>query len=402
MTFAPEYADRLERCNASVIREILKVVAQPDITSFAGGMPAPDLFPFEAIEQATQRALAHKPLALASLQYGQSEGYAPLREWLSGALAEEGIHAPVGNILITTGSQQALDMLAKLFLNPGDHVVVANPTFLGALQSFNSYEARYITVPIDEEGMSVTGLDEALKAHKAKFIYTVPSFQNPTGLSMSPARKQAIYEVASRHGVPILEDDPYGDLYFGAERPTTLKSLDTGDGVVLMRTFSKILAPGLRIGYVVLPTEMMTRILPIKQSADLHSSALNQVLIHEFLASGVLPGHLAHLREVYRRRRDMMLEAMAAHFPREVSWTHPEGGMFTWVTLPAGMSATKLLEEALKDKVAFIPGDAFFANGGGENTFRLNFSNASEENIRSGIARIGEVIKRTLKAQPVA
>lgn len=392
--FNPQFAERMAGCNPSVIREILKVVALPEVISFAGGMPAPELFPFEAFEAAAARALGSRENALQSLQYGPSEGYGPLRRLLAAELAGEGITATEGQILITTGSQQALDMLAKLFLDPGDEVVVGDPTFLGALQSFNSYQANYVTVPVDEEGMRADALDSVLSNMRPKFIYAIPSFQNPTGVSMTEGRKQAVYDVARRHGVPILEDDPYGDLYYGGRRPTTIKSLDSGDGVILLRTFSKILAPGLRLGYVVMDESYMAKILPLKQSADLHSSSFNQVMVHEFLSAGVLPGHLDRLRSVYAARRDLMLELMARHFPEGYTWTRPEGGMFTWVTMPEGMQATKVLEEAVAQKVAFIPGAPFYALGGGENTFRLNFSNASEENIRLGIERLGAVLKK--------
>jgi 2-aminoadipate transaminase len=401
--FKPTFAKRTVGVNPSVIREILKVVAQPDIISFAGGMPAQDLFPYDELHAGAEAAFETREKALKALQYGPSEGYMPLRQAIAEQLVAEGIPMEGNQILITTGSQQGIEMVAKAFLDPGDEVLVANPTFLGALQSFQSFEAKFQTVPMDEHGMKTEAVARILERRKPKFIYTIPTFQNPTGISMSEARKAELYAVARLHGVPILEDDPYGDLYFGPDRPTTIKSIDQDRGVMLLRTYSKILAPGLRVGYAVVPTEVMTRLLPIKQSGDLHTSAFTQVMIHEYLTSGGLAGHLANLREIYRRRRDLMLDALAAHFPEGCRWTRPEGGMFVWVTLPAGLTAASLLEEAVaSQKVAFIPGSAFYAHGGGDDTFRLNFSNASEDQIEEGVRRLGAVLRSALPKASLA
>ena len=397
--FEPQFAARTAHVNPSVIREILKVVAQPDIISFAGGMPAQDLFPYEELQAAANEAFSSRDLALKALQYGPSEGYTPLRQLIAEELTREGIDLEGNQILITTGSQQAIDMYAKIFLDPGDEVLVANPSFLGALQSFASYEAKFSTVPMDEEGIKIEPLTRALERRKPKFIYVNPTFQNPTGISMSEARKAELYAVARLHGVPILEDDPYGELYFGEQRPTTLKSIDHDCGVTLLRTYSKVLAPGLRVGYAVVPTEVMTRMLPIKQSHDLHTSAFNQVMIHAYTRSAAYGPHLVRLRVEYAKRRDLMLDALKRHFPDYCSWTKPEGGLFIWVTLPAGMAAAPLLEDAVANqKVAFIPGQAFYATGGGENTFRLNFSNASADQIEEGIKRLGALLRAALPA----
>ncbi|MDB5101981.1 MAG: aminotransferase class [Cyanobacteria bacterium RYN_339] len=395
--FSHRFAARTAGVNPSAIREILKIVAQPDIISFAGGMPAPELFPAEALRAAAHEAFATPEKTLAALQYGPSEGYLPLRQWLEAQLAAEGIQAPGNNILITTGSQQAIDLVSRIYLDPGDEVVVGNPTFLGALQCFNGFQAKIVTAPTDAHGMKIEALARILENRKPKFIYAIPNFENPTGNSMSEDRKAELYSLARVHGVPILEDDPYGDLYFGATRPSTLKSLDhDNEGVILLRTFSKVLSPGLRVGYAVLPQEVQTRVLPAKQSADLHTTALAQVMIHEYLKTGALEGHLSNIRQVYHRRRDLMLAAMAKHFPTGCHWTKPDGGLFIWVTLPQGLSSAALLEEAIARKVAFIPGQPFYAHGGGENTFRLNFSNASEANIEEGIKRLGEVLRQAL------
>lgn len=396
--FRPEFAARTDNVNPSVIRQILKLVSLPNIISFAGGMPPPELFPYEDLRAAAERTFDSPEKAIAALQYGPSEGYVPLRQWLSEEMAKEGLEAPGHEILVTTGSQQGIDLVAKAFIDPGDEVVVGNPTFLGALQSFSSFQARFLTVPMDEHGLKPEALTRILEHHKPKLIYAIPTYQNPTGICMSSDRRAEIYAIARVHGVPILEDDPYGDLYFGDERPVPIKALDRDGGVMLLRTFSKILSPGLRLGYAVLPTEIMTRILPIKQCADLHSSGLNQVLVHEYLATGKLTGHLEAIRGVYRQRRDRMLAAMASEFPSDCSWTRPEGGLFVWVTLPTGLSSSALLEEAVSRRVAFIPGQAFFAYGGGDNTFRLNFSNASEAQIDEGISRLGVVLHAAMRA----
>lgn len=394
--FQPRFAQRNQHVNPSAIRELLKVVQQPDIISFAGGMPAPELFPRAELEAAAQAVLSDATLARQALQYGLSEGYAPLRHRLVDMLAEEGIKTTFERVLITTGSQQAIDMIAKLLLDPGDQVVVSAPTFLGALQSFNSYQARYLPVPLDEQGMRTDVLAEVLAVHRPKLIYVIPNFQNPTGVSMTDARKRELYALARQHGVPVLEDDPYGDLYFGPERPLALKALDEDEGVLLLRTFSKVLAPGLRIGYAVLPPSVMGPIMPLKQSADLHSTALAQMMIDEYLKTDALAGHLDTLRTVYRQRRDWMLAAMAREFPSDVRWTVPDGGLFIWVTLPEGISAEQLLSEAIGHKVAFVPGAPFYTDNGGKNTFRLNFSMATEAQINEGIHRLGTLLHQAL------
>jgi 2-aminoadipate transaminase len=392
--FAPQFADRMANVNPSVIRELLKVVSQPDITSFAGGMPAQDLFPADELAAAAQAAFRTPEVTLKALQYGPSEGYPALRAAIAAQLAAEGIDLTGNQILLTTGSQQGIFMVAQAFLNPGDEIVVGSPTFLGALQAFQGFEARFVTVPLDAGGMKVDALARVLEHRRPKFIYTIPNFQNPTGLTLTEERKAELYALASRHGVPIIEDDPYGDLYFGPERPSSLKSRDHEGGVVLLRTFSKVLAPGLRVAYAVVPDAIMEKLVPLKQCNDLHTSAFTQVMVAEYLASGGLEAHLDRLRTEYRKRRDLMLAAMDAHFPEGCTWTRPEGGLFIWVTLPNGLLAAPLLQQCLaEEKVAFIPGDAFFAHGGGENTLRLNFSNASEAQIEDGIRRLGKVMK---------
>jgi 2-aminoadipate transaminase len=402
-SFQPQFADRTKGVNPSVIREILKVVSRPDIISFAGGMPAPELFPVEELKEATQQVY-QDAYWLPALQYGPSEGYRPLREWILADLEKTGVKATLEDILITTGSQQGIDLFARVMLNPGDKVIVSNPTFLGAIQTFNAFQASYLTVGMDDEGMIVEEVESLLAAHKVKFIYAIPTFQNPTGASMSEARKQKLYDVARHYGVPILEDDPYGELYFGDTMPTTLKTYDLDNkGVVLLRTFSKTLAPSLRVAYLVAPKTIMSQIITAKQVADLHTSGFNQVVVERFLSAGHLEPHLDTLRTVYKKRCDLMLGLMKTHFPKDLKWTVPTGGLFTWVEMPTGyQNTTTLLGEALNLKVAFIPGSPFFAEGGGEHTFRLNFSNASEASIEEGIMRLGGLLKEVQKnAAPV-
>jgi 2-aminoadipate transaminase len=391
--FAPVFANRTANVNPSVIRELLKVAARPDIISFAGGMPAPELTPAADLLKAACAAFSTDALAHAALQYGQSEGYMPLREWIKEDLLREEIAVPVEQILITTGSQQGIDLLAKAFIDPGDPVVVANPTFLGALQAFNAVEASYIPIDCDDEGILSGPLEAALAQRRPKLIYLNPVFQNPTGQSMSPMRMHQVYNLARDYGVPILEDDPYGELYFGTQRPKPMKSLDQDGLVMLLRTFSKTIAPGLRVAYAVLHPEILRRVVPLKQSADLHTSAFNQVMVHHYLTVADYDSHLSRLRTTYKRRYNVMKRAIDACFPKSVTTTEPDGGLFIWVRLPETLSAAPILDAALNEKVAFIPGQAFFAHHQGANTMRLNFSNATEARIEEGISRLGAVLE---------
>ncbi len=336
------------------------------------------------------------------LQYNLTEGYPPLRQYLAEELNREGIAAHENNIIITTGSQQSLDLLGKIFLNPDDKVVVENPTYVGALQSFSAYQAQYLTIPCDDEGMRVDQLETVLKNYKPKLIYVVSNFSNPTGVTMSRYRREVLQQLAYQHQVPIVEDDPYGETRYSGDHIPTIKSIDGGSGVILQRSFSKTIAPGFRLGFTVAPTEVINKLVAAKQSVDLQSNTFGQMVLYEYLRSGKLPAHVEKLREVYRHRRDVMLDSMQRHFPADAHWTVPDGGLFIWATLPEGMSSLMLLPDAVAQKVAFIPGNAFFANGGGDNTMRLNFSCASDENIVEGIKRLGGVIKRHTSQFPTA
>jgi len=388
---------------SSAIRELLKVTADPEIISLGGGLPAPEVFPLAELEAAADRVIQQH--GRAALQYGPTEGYLPLREMLVRHMARYGIEVTPANVLITSGAQQGLDLVGKLFLNAGDRVLTEQPTYLGALQAFTSYQARYLTVPIDDDGMRVDLLEAALRAGP-KFIYVLPNFQNPGGVTLSLERRRRLVELASHYGVPVVEDDPYGQLRYEGKHLPPLVKIDAeyhgcshGErpfrgGVLYLGTLSKTLAPGLRIGWVVAPEEIMARLVQMKQGADLHTSTFTQMVAYETARGGFLDRHVRRIREVYSERRNAMLAALDRYFPPGVQWTRPQGGLFLWVTLPEGCSSTELFQEALKEKVAFIPGNAFHPCGGGERTMRLNFSYCTPDLIEEGIRRLGGVIAR--------
>jgi len=393
------FAQRTQRMGSSAIRELLKLTEQPDIISFAGGLPAPDVFPIEKIREACNRVLTE--IGHHALQYGTTEGYLPLRELVARHSARYGINVTPENILITSGSQQALDLLGKILINPGDRILVESPTYLGALQAWSAYGAEYVTVPMDEFGMVTDGLEEALRSGP-KFIYVLPNFQNPTGVTLSEDRRHKLIELADRYGVPIVEDDPYGQLRFEGKHLPSVVFLDReyrnsdescySGNVIYLSTFSKILSPGIRLAWVIAPQVVIRKLVQAKQGADLHTSTFNQMIAHEVGRGGFLDQHIKLIRKVYGERRDAMLGAMDAYFPPGVEWTHPEGGLFLWGILPENLSAAEVLKSAVEQKVAFVPGTPFYPTGGGHNTMRLNFSNATPENIREGISRLGRVI----------
>ncbi|MEO8285229.1 MAG: PLP-dependent aminotransferase family protein [Chloroflexota bacterium] len=401
------YAQRTQRMSASVIRELLKLTEQGDVISFAGGLPAPEMFPVERVAEATERVLGEN--GRQALQYSTTEGYQPLREMLARHTARYSLHITPDNVLITSGSQQALDLLGKIFINPGDRVLTESPTYMGALQAWNAYGAEYVTVRTDEHGMVTDELEAALRTGP-KFIYVLPNFQNPGGTTMSLERRKRLVALADRYGVPIIEDDPYGQLRFEGEHLPPVAVLDErslhkgqssySGNVIYLSTFSKILAPGLRLGWVVAPPQVIAKLAQAKQGADLHTSTFTQMVAYEVAGGGFLDAHVRRLREVYQQRRDIMLEAMQEHFPAGVHWTRPKGGLFLWVTLPEWIDAAQLLKMALEYKVAFVPGASFHPRGDGNNTFRLNFSNATPAKIREGIARLGAVMATYINSLP--
>jgi len=401
------FAQRTQRMSSSAIRELLKLTEKPDIISFGGGMPAPEVFPTEQFREACNRVLSE--MGSVALQYSATEGYRPLRELIVRHTSRYSVAVTPENILITSGSQQALDLLGKILINPGDRILVESPTYLGALQAWAAYGAEYVTVPMDEEGMITDALEEALRSGP-KFIYVLPNFQNPTGVTLSLERRKTLIELADRYGVPIVEDDPYGQLRYDGEHLPSVVTLDgqyrdCGEpsyrgNVIYLSTFSKTLAPGIRLAWVVAPPEVIRKLVQAKQGADLHTATFNQMVAYEVSRGGFLDQHVKVIRQVYRERRDVMLAAMDRFFPAGVEWTRPSGGLFLWGTLPEELDAADVLKAAIERKVAFVPGSPFFPNGGGHNTMRINFSNASPEKIQEGIARLGEVLHEKIR-QPV-
>ncbi len=398
------YAHRTQKMGSSVIRELLKLTEQPDIISFAGGLPAPEVFPVKEFQEACNQVLTDH--GAQALQYSTTEGYLPLREMIARHNARFNVRVSAENIMITSGSQQALDFIGRLFINRGDYIVVESPTYLGALQAWNAYGAQYISVPSDEDGMIVDHLEEALRIGP-KFIYVLPNFQNPSGSTMSLERRKRLVLLADQYGVPIVEDDPYGQLRYDGDHIPSVVTLDsryrnedngeyTGN-VIYLSTFSKLLAPGLRLAWVIAPTQVIRRLVMTKQAADLHTSSFNQHVAYEVAKGGFLDEHVKVIRATYKERRDVMLEMMEEMFPSGVRWTHPHGGMFLWGMLPENVDAAEVLKVAIERKVAFVPGTAFHPNGGGANTMRLNFSFSSPENIREGITRLGVTLKEALK-----
>ncbi|AKJ00183.1 2-aminoadipate transaminase [Archangium gephyra] len=387
-----QLAQRMSRVKASAVREILKVAERPDVLSFAGGLPAPELFPVEAIAQAHAEVFAEE--GPAALQYSTTEGYGPLREWICSHLGEQGLHATTDQVLITSGSQQGIDLVAKVMLDPGDVVVVENPSYLAALQTFSGYEVSYSVVGSDQDGMRVDELEGLLHSvsRKPKLIYLVPNFQNPKGTTLSLERRHALVRFAQRHRILILEDNPYGELRFRGEHLPSLASLDTEGVVVNLGTFSKTLAPGLRIGWAVGPREIIRGLTVLKQSTDLHTATVTQRATARLLSRFDYNANLEKLRAVYGHRCQVMLASLEKHMPEGTRWTEPDGGMFLWVELPRGMSADALFPQALEKRVAFVPGASFFAGEPRTEFMRLNFSNRPPELIEEGMRRLGAVI----------
>ncbi|MDK9695807.1 MAG: PLP-dependent aminotransferase family protein [Siculibacillus sp.] len=398
------FASRSERMRASEIRELLKLLDQPDIISFAGGIPDPSLFPVEAIREAQDEILADRAVAAQALQYSVSEGYAPLRRWIVDFMGKNGVPCTIDNVLITCGSQQGLDFLGKLFLSPCDTALTEAPTYLGALQAFNSYEPSYDRLLLDGGNTTPAAYMSAAAANggRVKFAYVVPDYANPTGITMSVEARRELLALAEELEVPVIEDSAYQALRFdGAPLPSIL-SLDIaacgGDiektRTIYCGTFSKTLVPALRVGWIVAAKPLIQKLVLIKQAGDLHSSTLNQMVMAR-VAETAYEANVARAIALYRRRRDAMMAALDASMPKGVSWTRPEGGLFVWVTLPAGIDGAELLARAVaEERVAFVPGKAFFATDAMSNTIRLNFSSPNEAQIAEGIARLGRLIVR--------
>jgi 2-aminoadipate transaminase len=386
-----QFSQRAEQLQSSAIREILKVTVRPEVISFAGGLPSPETFPVERMRAAHDAVLSRQ--GKVALQYGTSDGYAPLREWIANSLSEDGAKILPDQVLMVSGSQQALDLLGKVLVDEGSKVLVETPSYLGALQAFSVYRPEFVSVPSDDGGL----LPEALApvAKDARLLYALPNFQNPTGRSLSIERRAALVETCASLGLPLVEDDPYGALCYRGEPLPKLLTMNPS-GVVYMGSFSKVLTPGIRLGYVVAPLPLARKLEQAKQAADLHTSQLTQMVVHEVIKDGFLTQHIPTIRKLYSDQCDAMLAALSEFFPPSVTWTKPEGGMFIWVTLPSHIDSTKLLGEAIAQNIAFVPGAPFYANEPETNTFRLSFVTVPPEKIRDGIARLGKLIAAKL------
>lgn len=388
-------AERAERMRSSVIRELLKFTMLPDVISFAGGLPAPESFPVRDFQDACGWVLTHD--AEQALQYGPTEGFAPLKDYLVEAMRRYELPAGRRNVLFTNGSQQALDLIGRTFINKGDKIITGRPTYLGAIQAWNVYGPEYVTVPLDDDGMRVDELEKALQANPtAKFIYVLPNFHNPAGTTLPLERRYKLVELAAKHGAFIIEDDPYGELRFEGKDIIPICALHK-ENTVYLSTFSKTLAPSLRLGWIVAPEAVIAKLVQAKQGADLHTSSLVQYLAYDICQRGLIRAHVRKIRPMYRERRDVMLASMEKHFPEGVTWTRPQGGLFLWVRMPEYLDATKLLDIAVEEKVAFVPGHAFYPGGDdGHCCMRLNFSYSAPEIIEEGIGRLGRAIKRLM------
>lgn len=380
-------ARRAERMNPSVIREILKITERPGIISLAGGLPSPDSFPVEAMREATALVLRDAPRE--ALQYAASEGFAPLREWVAAHMAAQGVHVDASQVLITTGSQQGLDLVGKVLIDAGSTVAVEAPTYLGALQAFAPYEPEVVTVPCDDDGPIPESLGVA---RGARFLYLLPNFQNPSGRCMSEARRARLSAAARELGLPIVEDNPYGDLWFDAAPPAPLASR-WAEGSVYLGSFSKVLAPGLRLGYVIAPHALMPKLLQAKQAADLHTPGFNQRVVYEVIRNGFLDRHVPTIRARYKAQRDAMRVALEAHLPKGCRWAVPSGGMFFWVELPEGVDAVALLPKAVELGMAYVPGAAFFAEAPRLNTLRLSFVTVAAPEIERGVKLLAQALR---------
>jgi 2-aminoadipate transaminase len=381
------FSERADQLQSSFIREILKITQQPEIISFAGGLPSPLTFPVDEMKAAFDKVLTEN--GKVALQYGPTDGYLPLRQWIADSLSTNGAKIIAEQVLMTSGSQQALDLLGKVLIDEGSRVLVETPSYLGALQAFSVYRPEFKSVDTDEHGLVPSSLDAV--AEGARLLYALPNFQNPTGRTLSTERRLELVETCARLGLPLIEDDPYGALSYKGDPLPKMVAMNP-EGVIYMGSFSKVLTPGIRLGYVVAPLPLVRRLELAKQAADLHTSQLTQMVVHEVIKDGFLQRHIPKIRTLYGDQCQVMLDAMAQHFPAGVEWTKPEGGMFIWVELPKHIDAMKLLEEALVQKVAFVPGSPFYANEPQTNTLRLSFVTVPPERIRAGIEILGKLI----------
>lgn len=393
-----KFSKRVPADGTDAVGAILKAAADPKIISFAGGLPAPELFPVEGMKKATDKVYAEH--GQQALQYGAAKGVTELRELILKRVKEkENVDAKLENVMVTTGSEQAIDLVGKAFVNPGDTVLVEEPTYLCALDVFRSYGANFVSVPMDEDGMKMDALEEALKAHpETALVYTVPNFQNPTGRTMPAERRKKFAELAAKYDVPVLEDNPYGDIRFAGEHVPSVKSFDHAGKVFYMSTFSKILAPGFRLGWLVADPKVIEKLTVLKQSADLHTDNLVQYVVTEFFNENDVDAHVKEISDLYGKRKQLMIDGIKKYFPKDVKYTDPEGGMFLWVEVPGVTDTVELFKQCLEHNVAFVPGDPFFAGKPQPGTFRLNYSNMQEDQIEVGLKRLGEALSQALEA----
>ena len=387
MSFQNLFSKRATAIKSSVIREILKVTGRPEVISFAGGLPSDASFPVPQLKAAFEKVLTDAPQA--ALQYSTTDGYAPLREWVAAQKSVDGASITPEQVIIVSGSQQALDLIGKVFINEGDKVLVEAPTYLGALQAFDLFFPKYVSLASDADGLDAEQITTE-QAAGAKFLYALPNFQNPTGRLMTEARRQALVSKAREHNLLVIEDDPYGELWYTSAPPPSLLSR-MPERVIQMGSFSKILAPGLRLGYIVAPEEIARKFEQIKQATDLHTSTITQRAVYEVVKDGFLSEHIPTIRTLYHKQAQAMLGALAKHMPAGVKWNQPAGGMFLWLELPEGMDSEEMLKKALERNIAYVPGTPFYANEPVRNTMRLAFVTVPEEKIRAGVKVLGEV-----------
>ncbi|MEB0138183.1 MULTISPECIES: PLP-dependent aminotransferase family protein [unclassified Undibacterium] len=383
-----KFSVRAEQLQSSVIREILKVTMRPEVISFAGGLPSPETFPVERMKAAFDKVLSTQ--GKSALQYGPTDGYAPLREFLAASLSTADCSISPDQILMVSGSQQGLDLLGKVLIDEGSKILVETPSYLGALQAFSVYQPEFVSVDTDENGVLPASV--AANGAGARLMYALPNFQNPTGRTLSLERRLELVETCARMGIPLIEDNPYGDLCYTGEPLPKMLNMNPA-GVIYMGSFSKVLTPGIRLGYVVGPVPLIRKLEQAKQAADLHTAQLTQMVVYEVIKDGFLDQHIPTIRTFYAGQCAVMLDALSRHFPVGVEWTHPEGGMFIWVTLPAHIDSKQLLDEAIQQNVAFVPGGPFYANEGEKNTLRLSFVTVSPERINEGIEKLAKLIK---------
>ncbi len=391
---AIRFAKRMEALNGSEIRELLKLIEKPEVISFAGGLPAPELFPIEEMKEISRIVLEES--GTQALQYSTTEGFQPLREQIARRMnSKNKTNVTKDDILITNGSQQGLDFAGRVFLNEGDVVLCESPSYLGAINAFKSYGSKFIEVPTDKDGMIMEELEKILEVtENVKMIYVIPDFQNPTGITWTLERRKKFIEIISKYEIPVLEDNPYGELRFEGESLPSLKSMDKKGLVIFLGTFSKILCPGYRLGWTCASQNILKKFIFVKQVADLQASSISQIEVSKFIDLYNLDNHVKKINEVYARRRDLMLETMKEEFPEGVEYTYPEGGLFIWVELPKHLDSRIIMKDCLSNNVAYVPGGSFFPNGGTENCFRLNYSNMSDDRIVEGIKRIGLVLRK--------